>query len=124
MTPAAETDSTASSQPQPDRGAAAPTPPAAFSPQEVEARLVAHRQLLVHVLSMLIEAHGKDGALPPMLAEDALFKDHQEDPGAVPSSAYAIGGLAGDEMRRLLQDAQTRLAALRRQQEQTTRDKG
>jgi hypothetical protein len=80
----------------------------------MEARLNAHRQLMVHVLALLIEDYGRRGALPSWLSDDTMFRDHQEDPGAVPNAATAIGGQAADELRRILEDARTRVRATAR----------
>lgn len=90
---------------------AATGPSPALTLEEMEARLNAHRQLMVHVLSLLIEDHGKRGALPAWLTDDAVFRDHQEDPGAVPNAANAIAGQAADELRRIIEDARTRVRA-------------
>lgn len=73
-----------------------------MSPEELEGRLAAQRQVLRWILERMV-VDGEtfadlrthvDGAYPPL--------DHQEDPGAVPTQAFGTVAATGLELRLLL----------------------
>jgi hypothetical protein len=75
-----------------------PPPEAA---QTLEGRLIGQRK----VLAMLVAAMPQDGALWARLEERAQVQDHEEDPGVMPSGAYAIEAAAAEEVRLILEMA-------------------
>jgi hypothetical protein len=81
------------------------------TPIELEARLNAHRELLVQIVAMLLrEGRSIDEALGAPMAEAALL-DHEEDPGVLPSEAYSMESVMNDELRSLLRDGRKRMEA-------------
>lgn len=75
-------------------------------PEDVEGQLSAHRELMVTVLAALVES----GALSATsLEQEMLVRDGQEDPGAVPASAYAIEGARAQEMRAIVERVLNRI---------------
>jgi hypothetical protein len=76
---------------------------ATLSAAEIEGRLVAHRHVIQQLLRKLVlepqdleDLVAAAGATAPML-------DHQEDPGAVPTDAFAIHAASAAELRLLLE---------------------
>jgi len=83
--------------------------------EEIEGRLVAQREalafLIAHMAKIEQRDEGRAHRLLEAMEEHALFQDHQEDPGAVPSGgAFAIEAAAKSEFRRILNEAQGQLA--------------
>lgn len=77
---------------------------------ELEARLNAHREVLISLMaSMMVD--GRHAAVFDELEQDAVFRDGQEDPGIIPSKAFASEAHAADEIARLLESARRRAAA-------------
>lgn len=69
-----------------------------LSPESVEGRLIAHRQLLSRVVAILADdPRGRD--LLAFLEERSVFQGYEEDPGAVPSPEHAIQLAAAEEFR-------------------------
>lgn len=68
------------------------------SPEALESRLLAHRQLLALLIAAL-EAHGEAGAILDFLEERQTLQDGQEDPGAVPAKALTFSLAMSDEFR-------------------------
>lgn len=78
-----------------------------MTPHEIEARLNAHREILITLISAMI----RDGRYEKVLAEieeETVFMDGEEDPGIVPSKAFASENHAADEIRRMLEAARAR----------------
>jgi hypothetical protein len=75
---------------------------------EFEARLNAHRKLLVQILTML----ANDPAYAEMLERYKLdtenVQDFQEDPGVEPDPAFAVRGKAVEELQAMLSAALVR----------------
>lgn len=67
------------------------------SPEALESRLLAHRQLLALLIAAL-EAHGEAGAILDF-EERQTLQDGQEDPGAVPAKALTFSLAMSDEFR-------------------------
>jgi hypothetical protein len=77
---------------------------------EIEARLNAHREVLISLMASMM-ADGRHAAVFDELQQDAVFRDGEEDPGIVPSKAFASEAHAADEIARLLEAARSRAAA-------------
>ncbi|MBY3170182.1 hypothetical protein [Rhizobium laguerreae] len=83
-------------------------------PDETEARLNALRRLFVSLLTIIAGDPKFHQALESLAHENETVGDHEEDPGAEPSRAFAIQGLANDEIRAILKDALARAPARKR----------
>lgn len=77
---------------------------------EMEARLNAHREVLISLMASMM-ADGRHARVFDELEQDAVFRDGEEDPGIVPSKAFASEAHAADEIARLLDAARARAAA-------------
>ena len=77
---------------------------------ELEARLNAHREVLISLMASMM-ADSRHAKVFDELHEDAVFRDGEEDPGVMPSEAFASEAHAADEIARLLQAARARAAA-------------
>jgi len=74
---------------------------------EMEARLNAHREVLISLMASMM-AEGRYARVFDELQQDAIFRDGEEDPGIVPSKAFASEAHAADEIARLLDAARAR----------------
>jgi hypothetical protein len=86
---------------------------ATMTPQEIEARLNAHRELMIDLLATLIGGGSVQDVLQ-RLSGEAMVVDSEEDPGAVPDPAFATENATAMEIRAILQAAQERAAAQKR----------
>lgn len=77
---------------------------------EIEARLNAHREVLISLMASMI-SDGRHDRVFDELQQDAVFRDGEEDPGIVPSKAFASEAHAADEIARLLEAARARASA-------------
>lgn len=77
--------------------------------QGLEGRLIAHRKALAFLMAQLVPKQ----SLTAYLETESTPSDGQEDPGAVPSEAFAILGAVADEFR-LLADCVDRARQARR----------
>ena len=77
---------------------------------ELEARLNAHREVLISLMASMM-AESRYAQVFDELQQDAVFRDGEEDPGIVPSKAFASEAHAADEIARLLDAARARAAA-------------
>ena len=77
---------------------------------ELEARLNAHREILISLMASMM-ADGRHARVFDELQQDAVFRDGEEDPGVIPSRAFATEAHAADEIGRLLEAARARAAA-------------
>lgn len=69
--------------------------------ESLEGRLMAHRKLIAMILSTL-----RDSPELWSKIEDRLeVRDHEEDPGVIPSEAFAIEAALADEIRLVLRTA-------------------
>lgn len=78
---------------------------AEFSAEDHEGRLNAHRELLVSLLAILA---GKDKDALRFLEMQAAAPDGEEDPGVVPTPAFAAGNAMAEEIRGILRTASER----------------
>ena len=74
-----------------------------MSAEDIEGRLIAQRKVLARILARVCEPDGR--TLLNAFEADGVFQDHQEDPGAVPDSAFAIEAGMADEMRLIVEAA-------------------
>ena len=74
---------------------------------EMEARLNAHREVLISLMSALVHDE-RYFAIFEELQRDTVFMDGEEDPGIVPTRAYASETHAAEEIRTLLEAARAR----------------
>lgn len=79
-----------------------------LTPQELEGRLNAHRELMIEMLSAMIGGEVTITAFLKKLRDDATFKDNEEDPGVIPEIAFAIENAAAREVRAILEAAKAR----------------
>lgn len=77
----------------------------------IEARLNAHRRLMVSLFSTLASIPNVRDALAGMLEDGGTISDHEEDPGVEPDTAYAMQRIADEEIRAILQAALSRYKA-------------
>lgn len=77
--------------------------------EELEGRLSAQREILITFLAAYLS--DDHDSLTGKLRDETMFMDGEEDPGAVPSEAYAFEAARADEIRSILRAAQARVAA-------------
>lgn len=77
--------------------------------EELEGRLSAQREILIAFLAAYLG--GDHDNLTARLRDESVFMDGEEDPGAVPSEAFAFEAARSDEIRSILKAAQARVAA-------------
>lgn len=82
-----------------------------LTPEELEGRLNAHRELMIDMLAAMIGGQMQITQFIQRLRDDATFKDNEEDPGVLPDGSFAIENAAARELRTVLQAAQARAAA-------------
>lgn len=83
----------------------------ALTPEELEGRLNAHRELMIDMLAAMIGGEVTITQFLQRLRDDATFKDNEEDPGVVPDDGFAIENAAARELRTILEAARARAAA-------------
>ena len=80
--------------------------------RKTEFMLAAHREILVVVLSALARQGGDAWAeIRRVLEEVPIVQDHEEDPGVVPSEAFARQNAMTAEITSILDDATARARA-------------
>lgn len=80
----------------------------------LEARLNAHREILVSLLSEILISPEGAPELLRNLEQEVLLRDGAEDPGAEPSAGVGPGHEKGEAIRDILDTAKARAEALRR----------
>jgi hypothetical protein len=83
----------------------------ALTPEELEGRLNAHRELMIDMLAAMIGGEVAVTEFLKKLRSDATFKDNEEDPGVLPDQDYAIENAAARELRTILEAAGARASA-------------
>ncbi|MBP1884396.1 hypothetical protein [Sinorhizobium mexicanum] len=76
--------------------------------ENIEFRLAAHREILVAILSALAKNDDAWLKINRILEEELIVQDHEEDPGIVPSGAFARQNAMAAEMSSILEDARAR----------------
>lgn len=79
--------------------------------EDLEFRLAAHREILVAVLAALARHDDVWTEVRRALDQALVVQDHEEDPGIVPSEAFARQNAMIAEITSMLQDAATRAAS-------------
>lgn len=82
--------------------------------KSLEARLNAHREILVSLLSEIFTSPENVPQLLRNLEQEVLLRDGSEDPGVEPSAGVGRGHQKGEAIRDILDTAKERAAALRR----------
>ncbi|MDR6758923.1 hypothetical protein J2Y48_004231 [Mycoplana sp. BE70] len=77
----------------------------------LEARLNAHRRLLVMMLAMLSGDKKHHSALKAMLEENKFLANYEEDPGIDPGEAFAMQSCTNGEVSGIIEDAANRAKA-------------
>jgi len=85
--------------------------------KEIEGILSAHRELLTRLLSARFE---EDAGFQSRLEQEAEVHDGEEDPGAIPTSDFAVQEARAREIRAILAIASSKAAAGKR----SSRSKG
>lgn len=80
--------------------------------EELEGRLSAQREILIAFLAAYL-GDGRD-TLNARLKDEAVFMDGEEDPGVMPSEAFAFEAARSAEIRSILKSAKARAAAEKR----------
>ncbi|MCK8778879.1 hypothetical protein M0654_02675 [Rhizobium sp. NTR19] len=83
----------------------------ALTPEELEGRINAHRELMIEMLAAMIGGEVTITSFLRKLRDDATFKDNEEDPGALPETAFATQNAMAREVRSILEAARARAAA-------------
>lgn len=86
----------------------------ALSGEEMEGRLNAHRELMIDFIAALLGGEESIQSFTNRLAQDASISDHEEDPGAMPGTGFAIQNSASEEIRSILEAARARARANQR----------
>ena len=81
----------------------------ALSPETLntDARLAAQAKVLAMILAELAAA-GLAGPLWERLEEREMFQGGEEDPGVIPTEAFAFEAAVAEEIRRIVDDARRR----------------
>lgn len=82
--------------------------------EELEGRLNAHRELMIDFIAALLSGEERVQDFARRLTEEAIFQDHQEDPGVLSEddAGLAAATTAADEVRSILEAARARADAL------------
>ena len=80
--------------------------------EEIEGRLNAQREALAFLFALAFDREEDFERLWRLLEERFQFQNNQEDPGVLPSRAFAIEGAMMREFRQIAEDARARRAEL------------
>ena len=80
--------------------------------EEIEGRLNAQREALAFLFALAFDGEEDFERLWRLLEERFQFQNNQEDPGVLPSRAFAIEGAMMREFRQIAEDARARRAEL------------
>ena len=76
---------------------------------KLEFQLAAHRELLIGLLGIVRQARPEEWqSLLGQVEDDLVVKDHEEDPGVVPSEAFAAQNALSEELQAILHAVQAR----------------
>ncbi|NRP21598.1 hypothetical protein LPJGGPFB_04857 [Ensifer adhaerens] len=71
--------------------------------ERMEFQISAHRELLIAILCILRRTRPQDwDDLVSGMEDDLVVQDHEEDPGVVPSSAFAVQNALSHELAAIL----------------------
>ena len=77
----------------------------------LEARILAHRRLLIGLVAMLAEDQRYRAGIETLLSENEIPMDHEEDPGIVPGDAFAEQSRSAGEISAILRQGLARASA-------------
>ena len=80
----------------------------ALTPEELEGRVNAHRELMIDLVAALM---GGDRAIERFIAsirDDASYKNHEEDPGVIPTEGLVLEAGMAREIRSIVEAARAR----------------
>lgn len=80
----------------------------ALTPEELEGRVNAHRELMIDLVAALM---GGDHAIERFVAnirDEANYRNHEEDPGVIPTDGLVLEAGMAREMRSILEAARAR----------------
>lgn len=80
--------------------------------EEIEGRLNAQREALAFLFALAFDREEDFERLWQLLEERFQFQNNQEDPGVLPSRAFAIEGAMMREFRQIAEDARARRVEL------------
>lgn len=81
------------------------------TPEQIDARINAHRRLLVALIAHIAgDAKGRL-FLEALLRDTEIVADHEEDPGIDPDLGFAGQKISDDEMRAIVETALARARA-------------
>lgn len=80
----------------------------------LEARLNAHREILISLLTEILTSPNQAPELLRNLEQEVLLRDGSEDPGVEPSAGVGRGREKGEAIREILETAKARASALQR----------
>jgi hypothetical protein len=78
---------------------------------EFEGRLSAQREILISLLAAVLS--GNNGPLEQLMRDEEIFMNGQEDPGVLPTEAFALESARAEEIRTILTAARARAEAIR-----------
>lgn len=82
------------------------------TPEQIDARINAHRRLLVALIAHIAgNAEGR-AFLEGLLRDTEIVSDHEEDPGIEPDAGFAGQQIGDDEMHAIVEAALARARAL------------
>ena len=77
--------------------------------EKMEYQIAAHREILIAILCILRRTRSQDwDDLVSGIEEDLVVQDHEEDPGVVPSSAFAAQNALSQELLAILHAVRAR----------------
>lgn len=84
----------------------------AMTPEELEGRVNAHRELMIDLVAALM---GGDQAIERFVSnirDEANYRNHEEDPGVIPTEGLVLEAGMAHEMRSILEAARARHKAV------------
>ncbi|KQV38331.1 MULTISPECIES: hypothetical protein [unclassified Rhizobium] len=81
------------------------------TPDQIDARINAHRRLLVALIAYIARDEKGLAFLEGLLCDTEIVSDHEEDPGIEPDSGFAAQQIGDEEMRAIVKAALARARA-------------
>ena len=78
--------------------------------EKLELKLMAHRKILTALLAVAARDGDCWTRLMAQLRDDLVVQDHEEDPGIVPSSDFALQNALSEELMNIVSRAEMRAA--------------
>jgi hypothetical protein len=86
-----------------------------LSPDTIEAKLIAQRQVLAQLLAQsILDPDNRAKAADAFMRDGFVPQDMQEDPGAVPDEAFAIEAGIAEEKRLIVEEARRMIESAQR----------